>query len=199
MAVMVGANALLRRMRAACSQWRRQGQAVDCGSLNAADLPETPMRYVDHVLQPGETIRVVTTVSWAGYLPGLFLLLVALLLLVFIAPGSQPSAGLALAGWIAVAVALAVGAVLLVKHWWRRWTTEVAVTDRRIIYKTGFINRHTVEMHMDKVVSVDVKQNIPGRLLNYGDISIQGAGEMSKEFLPYIDAPIEFRNHVTAV
>jgi membrane protein YdbS with pleckstrin-like domain len=198
MAVMVGANALLRRMRAACSQWRGQGQAVDCGSLNAADLPETPMRYVDHVLQPGESIRGVTTVAWVGYLPGLFLVLVALVLLIFIAPWSQPSAGLALAGWIAVAVALAVGAVLLVKHWWRRWTTEVAVTDRRIIYKTGFIKRRTVEMHMDKVESVDVDQTILGRLLNYGDITIRGTGE-TMERLGMIEAPIEFRNHVTAV
>ena len=44
------------------------------------------------------------------------------------------------------------------------------MTDRRIIYKTGFINRHTVEMHMDKVESVDVDQSILGRMLSYGDI-----------------------------
>jgi uncharacterized membrane protein YdbT with pleckstrin-like domain len=155
------------------------------------------MRYVDHVLQPGETIRHVTTVSWVGYLPGLFLWIIALVLLVFTAPHSQSSSGLSMAGWIAVAAPLAVGAVLLVKHWWRRWTTEVAVTDRRIIYKTGFINRHTVEMHMDKVESVDVDQSILGRLLNYGDITIRGTGE-TMERLRNIDAPIDFRNHVTA-
>ena len=157
------------------------------------------MRYVDHVLQPGETIRVVTTVSWAGYLPGLFLWLIALVLLVFIAPWSQASAALSVAGWIAVAAPFAVGAVLLVKHWWHRWTTEVAVTDRRIIYKTGFINRHTVEMNMDKVVRVDVTQSILGRLLNYGDITIEGAGENPMEPLRTINAPLDFRNHVTAV
>ena len=156
------------------------------------------MRYVDHVLQPGETIRAVTSVSWVGYLPGLFLWLVALVLLIFIAPWSQASAALALAGWIAVAAALVVGAVLLIKHWWHRWTTEVAVTDRRIIYKTGFINRRTVEMHMDKVESVDVDQSILGRLFNYGDITIRGTGE-TMERLPMIDHPLEFRNHVTAV
>jgi uncharacterized membrane protein YdbT with pleckstrin-like domain len=156
------------------------------------------MRYVDHVLQPGETIRHVTSVSWVGYLPGLFLWLVALVLLIFIAPWSQASAGLTLAGWIAVAAAFAVGAVLLIRHWWRRWTTEVAVTDRRIICKTGFINRHTVEMHMDKVESVDVDQTILGRLFNYGDITIRGTGE-TLERLQTIDRPLEFRNHVTAV
>lgn len=157
------------------------------------------MRYVDHVLQPGETIRVVTTVSWAGYLPGLFLWIIALVLVVYIAPGSQASAALSVGGWIAVAAPFAVGTVLLVKHWWHRWTTEVAVTDRRIIYKTGFINRHTVEMNMDKVVRVDVTQSILGRLLNYGDITIEGAGENPMAPLRTINAPLDFRNHVTAV
>jgi uncharacterized membrane protein YdbT with pleckstrin-like domain len=156
------------------------------------------MRYVDHVLQPGETIRHVTSVSWVGYLPGLVLWLIAVVLLVYIAPWSQDSAAIKLGGWIAVLAAFLVGAVLLIKHWWRRFTTEVAVTDRRIIYKVGFIRRHTVEIHMDKVVSVDVDQTILGRLFNYGDITIEGAGDNSFEDLHMIDGPIEFRNHVTA-
>jgi uncharacterized membrane protein YdbT with pleckstrin-like domain len=156
------------------------------------------MRYVDHVLQPGETIRGVTSVSWVGYIPGLVLWIIAILLLFFIAPWSQGSAAIALAGWVGVAAAFVVGAVLLIKHWWHRWTTEVAVTDRRVIYKTGFIKRRTVEMHMDKVESVDVDQTILGRILDYGDITIRGTGE-TLETLPMIDHPLEFRNHVTAV
>jgi uncharacterized membrane protein YdbT with pleckstrin-like domain len=155
------------------------------------------MRYVDHVLQPGETIRHVTSVSRLGYLEGLVLWLIAIVLLVYLAPWSQHSPGLALAAWIAVAAAFIVGAVLLIRQWWRRFTTEVAVTDRRIIYKTGFINRHTVEMHMDKVESVDVDQTILGRLLNYGDVTIRGTGE-TMERLTMIDHPIELRNHITA-
>jgi uncharacterized membrane protein YdbT with pleckstrin-like domain len=156
------------------------------------------MRYVDHVLQSGETIRQVTTVSWVGFLRGLLVWLVGLVLFIYIGPWSQPSPGWALLGWIVVGAAFLVGAVLVIEHWWRRFTTEVAVTDRRIIYKTGFINRHTVEMHMDKVVSVQVEQTILGRLFNYGDIDIEGAGDQSFEELHMIDNPIEFRNHITA-
>jgi uncharacterized membrane protein YdbT with pleckstrin-like domain len=65
------------------------------------------------------------------------------------------------------------------------------------VYKRGFIRRHTVEMNMDKVESVDVDQSIMGRLLNYGDVTIHGTGE-GWEPLDRIDAPLEFRNHVTA-
>jgi membrane protein YdbS with pleckstrin-like domain len=155
------------------------------------------MGYVDEVLQPGEQIRGVTSVSWVGFLPGLLLWLLAVILLVEIAPW-RASAGWALIGWIAVLAAFVVGAALLIKHWWRRFTTEVAVTNRRVISKTGFIKRRTVEMHMDKVESVDVDQTILGRLFNYGDITIRGTGE-TLERLRMIDRPLEFRNHVTAV
>jgi hypothetical protein len=40
------------------------------------------------------------------------------------------------------------------------WATEVLVTDRRVIYARGFMQRHTVEINMDKIESVDVDQGI---------------------------------------
>ena len=64
---------------------------------------EKPLRYIDEVLQPGETIRGVTSVSWVGFLPGLALWLIAILLLLYIAPWSQGSPGWELLGWIAFA------------------------------------------------------------------------------------------------
>ena len=91
----------------------------------------------------------------------------------------------------------AAGGVMLFTAWFQRWTTEIDVTDRRVVYKCGFINRHTVEMNMDKVESVDVDQSILGRLLDYGDITIRGTGE-TWETLRKIGAPLKFRNHVTA-
>jgi len=86
---------------------------------------------------------------------------------------------------------------LLFSAWFQRWTTEIAVTNKRIIYKRGFIRRKTIEMQMDKVTSVDVEQSIFGRILGYGDIRIEGAGQSFEE-LRTIASPIEFRNHVTA-
>jgi uncharacterized membrane protein YdbT with pleckstrin-like domain len=55
-----------------------------------------------------------------------------------------------------------------IKEWLEQWITEIAVTDRRVIYKTGLIRRQTAEMNMDKIESVKVDQSLLGRLLNYG-------------------------------
>src|SRR5919197_1546927 len=97
---------------------------------------------------------------------------------------------------LAIAV-LAAGVALLAHAWFKRWTTEIAVTDRRIIYKEGFIRRRTIEMHMDKVESVDVEQSILGRLFGYGDILVRGVGT-GFEPLRMVASAIELRNHVTA-
>ena len=100
--------------------------------------------------------------------------------------------------WSIAAIALAAaGGVMFLSAWFRRWTTEIDVTDRRVVYKRGFIRRHTVEMNMDKIESVDVDQSFWGRLLDYGDIIIRGTG-VGIEPLHSIGAPLAFRNQVTA-
>jgi uncharacterized membrane protein YdbT with pleckstrin-like domain len=153
------------------------------------------MSYVKSVLQPGETVRYATNIHWIIYLPGL--LLVVLALAVYWV-GQQPVTMGASSIWHWIAGLLFIAAAIaLFIAWFRRWTTEIAVTDRRIIYKKGFIRRHTIEMHLDKVESVDVDQSIIGRIFNYGDILIRGVG-VGIEPLKNIESPIAFRNHVTA-
>ena len=150
------------------------------------------MSYVEKVLQPGEEIKHVSHITWIVYMPGLILIVVGICGLILFVSNQTPSILGATTGLIFL-----VGAASLFQAWFRRWTTEIAVTNRRIIYKRGFIRRHTIEMNMDKVESVDVDQPIMGRIFDYGTITVRGTGA-SIEPLRQIDAPIEFRNHVTA-
>ena len=118
------------------------------------------MRYVDQVLQPGESIRWVTTVSRIGYFRG-----IAVLVAAFVVWGVTPTSTLLirLAGQTAALLLVVASLYLIGMAWWRRLTIEVAVTDRRVIYKRGLINRHTVEMNMDKIESVDVESSTSSR------------------------------------
>ena len=153
------------------------------------------MSYVKSVLQPGETIRFATDIHWMVYVPGVLLLLVAIALYFLgsgLATGEVRFVAKILAGMLFLAAV-----VWLFLGWFKRLTTEVAVTNKRIIYKRGFISRYTIEMHLDKVESVDVDQSILGRIFGYGDIIIRGVGA-SLEPLRNIESPIEFRSHVTA-
>ncbi len=152
------------------------------------------MSYVKSVLQPGENIRYVTDIHWKVYFPGFLLMIVAGAVYLI---GLQSVARGAGAVWHVIAGVLFLSAaVMLFIGWFKRLTTEVAVTDKRIIYKRGFISRYTIEMHLDKVESVDVDQSVLGRIFGYGDIIIRGVGA-SLEPLRNIELPIEFRSHVT--
>ena len=150
------------------------------------------MSYLQSVLQPGETLLYESRISWTTFLPGLIVLIVAIVVF-FILRGVIPSVT-----WPAIAlgvVLLALALFLLFRAWFERWTTEIAITNRRIILKRGFIRRDTAEMHMEKVESVDVNQSLFGRMLDYGDVTVRGTGA-GLETLRLIDAPLEFRNHV---
>jgi uncharacterized membrane protein YdbT with pleckstrin-like domain len=150
------------------------------------------MRYIEHILQPGETLVYSGRIHWIVYLPSMIMGLLAVVALTRAGQGPTGQS------WLIAAIGLALaGATMMFSAWFRRWTTEIDVTDRRIVYKRGLIKRHTVEMNMDKVESVDVDQSVFGRLLDYGDITIRGTG-IGIEPLHGIGAPLEFRNHVTA-
>ena len=67
---------------------------------------------------------------------------------------------------MASAICFLLAVLLALRAWFIRWTNEIVVTDRRVIYAHGFIQRHTVEVHMDKIESVDVDQTVMGRMLD---------------------------------
>jgi uncharacterized membrane protein YdbT with pleckstrin-like domain len=149
--------------------------------------------YVDSILEPGERVAFRTTLSRTLYAPAIVLAIAALALAILGA--GVPGFGL-YAVIVAALLALA-AAIDAIRVWFRRWTTEVAVTDKRIILKRGFIRRHTVEMNMQKVESVDVDQTQLGRLFDYGTVTIRGVGS-TFESLRMIDAPLKLRTTITA-
>ncbi len=151
------------------------------------------MSCIDHILEPGEAILYRTTVTRTTYAPAVVLALCAISSLTIAQVWSQFIS----VGWFA-AVGFALAAIMaFLPSWFRRATTEIAVTDRRIIAKRGLIRRHAIEMNMQKVESVDVDQTLLGRLFDYGNITIRGAGS-SFETLSNVDAPLKLRTTVAA-
>ena len=151
------------------------------------------MTYINSILEPGEKVRYHTTVSWTTYRAAILLAICALASLL----AGASYAEMVNISWFAAIVFAVSAIVAFLPAWFRRWTTEIAVTDRRIIFKRGLIRRHTVEMNMQKVESVDVDQTLIGRLFNYGNVTIRGTGS-SFETLSRIDSPLKLRTTVTA-
>lgn len=76
--------------------------------------------------------------------------------------------------------------------WLRSQATELAITNRRIIAKSGLLSRRTMEINLARVESLQVEQSLLGRILNYGQLKIAGVGD-SQEPVDYIADPLGFR------
>jgi uncharacterized membrane protein YdbT with pleckstrin-like domain len=151
------------------------------------------MAYYTGVLQPEEKVLVVGRLHWSIYGRGWTTLLIAVGLLAFAARLPDPD-------WqryaLVAAAAVAVLALLLLcTAWIRRRATEIVVTDRRVIFKRGLLSRHTVEMNVSKIETVDVEQGLSGRIWNYGTLLIRGTGA-GFEPLVGVGEPIAIRNAI---
>ena len=151
--------------------------------------------YVESVLAPGEKIVHRAAIShWKfllSYLVGVLFLAASLGALIMVRNDVSTSR-------IMAAVAFAIGFAVILVAVIRRRTTELVLTDRRIITKRGFVSRDTVEMNLSKVESLHVDQSLLGRILNYGDVTVVGTGA-SLEPLRGIASPLELRRKLGEV
>ena len=137
--------------------------------------------YVEGNLGRGETVRYSAHVHWLVFAGPLIVGILGLLIM-------RASAGLG-AFVIFVALVLGVRALLV------RQTTELAVTNKRVVAKFGVISRKTIEQRLETVDSVQVLQGILGRLLGEGSVGIRGSGA-SQTPVPRIADPLRFRREV---
>jgi len=77
----------------------------------------------------------------------------------------------------------------------RRWSTEMAVTNERIIFKTGLISRTAHTMPLRKVETVNIEQSIVGRIFGYGNVTVTGTGNQTLYFAS-ISSPLRFKKMI---
>src|SRR5687768_10066437 len=124
------------------------------------------MSYIEDSLIEGERVVHTARVSWWSQF-GLIVLGIVLLVVV-------------------------IGLFFLIAAWIRVRSTEIAITNRRVIAKFGFIKRDTVEINLEKVEALRVEQAMMGRMLNFGTIFISGAGTSVAPIRDIAD-PLVFR------
>lgn len=123
------------------------------------------MGYVEDNLIPGERVGYRARVHWGILLPGVALLPVV------------------------------IGLVPLISASIARATTELAVTNKRVIFKTGWLNRKTFEMQLDKIENVHIEQSVFARGLDYGAVLISGTGG-TRQVFGYVAAPLALRRAI---
>lgn len=148
--------------------------------------------YIDQSLREGEQVRHEARLSlWSlatGFLGGTLVLIVSILCVHFLVWEK-----IRVLGFLVSAVLVIAGVVILLQTLARYYTTELAVTNKRVIAKRGWVSRTTVELLLHKVESVQVIQSALQRVCGYGDIVISAAGE-ENALISGISDPIAFRD-----
>ena len=152
------------------------------------------MSYVQRVLQPGETLIYATRLHWLVYARALGLLILAAALAVV---AERAETQLKMLLWAGAGGLLVLAVVAGIAAAARRASTELAVTDHRVIYKRGIVGRYTIEMARSKVESVDVVQSFWGRVFNFGTILVRGTGGTLEPFRD-VEDPLRLRSAIIA-
>lgn len=79
-----------------------------------------------------------------------------------------------------------------------RSTTEIAITNMRVVRKTGWISRSTTEYGIGRVEAVLIHQGPIARLVGFGDVTVSGVGSGICVFRD-IERPMEFREIMLSV
>ena len=74
-------------------------------------------------------------------------------------------------------------------------STELALTNKRVIAKTGIFTQQTSELLLGQIESVEVEQGLLGRFLNYGTVTVKGTGGGAAPASGIVD-PMAFRRAV---
>ena len=151
------------------------------------------MSYVSSVLGKDESVQYEATVSLIPFFPRFIFGLILLGGGIFSFTisfnekfGSVPAETILGSALILWGLFVLIGPIIA------KETTELVITNRRIIAKFGLISRYTIEINLPKVESISVSQSILGRMLDYGNLQIVGTGG-TKEPILYISQPLMFR------
>ena len=90
---------------------------------------------------------------------------------------------------------LLVSAAWWVITWFVYYFSSLSIKKNRVIIRSGFFIRQTLDIPMAKIESIDIRQTILGSVLQYGDLLIVGTGG-TRNGMARIREPLTCRRHI---
>ncbi|HEX2251460.1 MAG TPA: PH domain-containing protein [Gemmatimonadales bacterium] len=146
------------------------------------------MSYLDDHLLDGEQILYRARLHWTIFLIPIIVILLGVALGIVLWM-YEPEF------WYVGAILAGVGLLLALPPLIKYTSTEFAVTNKRVLSKTGFIERESDETLLSKVEGVSVDQGLVGRMLGFGTVTITGSGG-TEDLFPRISHPLELRRQI---
>lgn len=147
------------------------------------------MKYPQSLLSDGEEVLRAFRPHWKSLvIPAIWTLLVIVGLA--LVPRLPEEAWLRLSVIAILLLGLFVVAVIPTLRW---WFTQFVLTNERLVLRKGIIARSGVEIPLEVINDVIFSQTVFERLLSFGDLIIESAGEMGQSRFSNIPRPDEFQ------
>ncbi|GGE51752.1 hypothetical protein GCM10007421_27750 [Halopseudomonas oceani] len=131
------------------------------------------MSYIEESLSSGEVIHKIFQLHWFAKVPMYCWLVLGL-------------------------VSLGLTWLIALYEYFRLRSIEQGVTNKRVILKTGIISRHTEEMKLSSIETVEIEQSVWGRMFGYGTVKLTGRGISDVKFRN-IDDPMYVKREIESV
>ena len=146
------------------------------------------MAYPTKLLNRNEEIALDLRPHWWYFgrqiLTGIPLFILIVLILSWSADGFVKDA----ANWIVLGLVIAWAVWLGIKYMaWAR--TYFVVTNQRVIYRTGVVSRHGVEIPLDRINNINFRQRIIERMIGAGNLDIESAGDQGSSTFDFVRHP----------
>ncbi|MCC5948949.1 MAG: PH domain-containing protein [Nitriliruptoraceae bacterium] len=149
------------------------------------------MRYPTRLLTDGEEILHQFRPHWRVLIPALgWAMLFAAL------AGAAFAALDTTYGWWAAGLGVVLWVVLSIRRLLTYWFTNYVLTTERIIVRTGMVARQGSEIPLENINNVLFTQTVAERLLGYGDILVESAGQTGQTRFEDIPDPEAFQSEI---
>jgi uncharacterized membrane protein YdbT with pleckstrin-like domain len=131
------------------------------------------MSYIEESLSAGEQVEGRFKLHWLAWMPMVL--------------------------WLILGVAtFGLTWIIALYEFLRLRSTELGVTNKRVILKTGIIGRKTEEMKLGSIETVEIDQGVWGRILGFGTVKVTGRG-ISDVVFRGIDDPMAVKRQIESV
>jgi membrane protein YdbS with pleckstrin-like domain len=141
--------------------------------------------YIEQSLGQNETLLYKARFRWLYYAAAWAALILIIILVIWIIFYAA-----AWVEWVLLSGCI-IGLLKLLRSMIPIWTTEIAVTNHRLIVKRGRLSRSTDELQLKAIEQVNFQQGFLGRLFDFGSVDVHGTG-VDDLRIPAVAGPLGF-------
>lgn len=142
----------------------------------------------DMTLNNSNDVVYFSRLNWVIFFGPILALCMAIALAVFI---HTYIAQLANVGLFFIAFAVLYIVMTAVTYYF----SSVTVKTKQVILRTGVLVRQFVDIPLNKIETIDIRQSIMGSIFGYGSLLITGTGG-TRHLISYLNNPLACRRHI---